>query len=389
MEKINWVNFLHIYQPPWQSQGILEQVSSQSYEYLLVLMKRYPKFRCSLNIPGSLLEQLEDWRPDLIKQLAYFFKRGQLELTGTAKYHGLLPLLPEAELIRQIKINQESLGKYFDLKKIKGFYLPEMAFSPNLPRVIKTLGFEWIIVDPIAYAGKVDNQVLYILKSSGLKVIFRDRKISQGYPPEYIFHKLKTIKKPTTIITATDGEMYGHQHNDWQGHIEKILLSPDLVVKTVGEHIKSLSESKTIDLRASSWEASNRELKNRQPFVLWFDHKNKIHQDLWQLFKLASHLVNKYKKDKNYKWARWHLDRGISSCTWWWASAKRPSAFSPLTWNPDMIEAGAKELIQSVRSINLADVSEKIKAENLYLAISKEVWQKHWRKYSIEQQKNK
>jgi len=382
MKKIIWVNFLHIYQPPWQSPGVLAQVASQSYEYLLTLMKRYPNFKCSLNISGNLLEQLEDSHPDLLKQLVYLFKRGQIELTGTAKYHALLPFLSDQEIIRQVQINQEVLAKYFDLKKIKGFYLPEMAFSLRVARHIKKLGFSWIIVDPMTYEDKVNNSLLYVLKQSGLKVVFRDRKISQGYPPEVIFHKLKTIKKPTTIITATDGEIYGHQHNDWQGHIEKILLSPDLAISTVGEYLNTLSQQKTINLRAASWETTASELKNKQPFVLWFDHKNKIHQHLWKLFELASNLVNKYKKDKNYKWARLHLDRGTSSCTWWWASAKKPSAFSSLTWNPDMIEAGARELVLSVRSINLAKASEKIQVENLFLAIQKETWQKHWRKYN-------
>ena len=257
-----------------------------------------------------------------------------------------------------------------------------MAFSPVVAKYIKKLGFSWIIVDPIAYQGEVDNSLLYVLKQSGLKVVFRDRKVSQGYPPEVIFHKLKAIKKPLAIITATDGEIYGHRHNDWQGHIEKILLSPDLAMSTVAEYLSALSQQKIIGLREASWETTAIELKNKQPFALWFDRKNKIHQHLWQLFRLANNLVHKYRKDKNYKWARLHLDRGTSSCTWWWASAKKPSAFSSLTWNPDMIEAGARELVLSVRSINLAKASEKIKAENLFLAIQKETWQNHWRKYS-------
>jgi len=35
VNKITWVNFLHIYQPPWQSKGVVEQVASESYDYLL------------------------------------------------------------------------------------------------------------------------------------------------------------------------------------------------------------------------------------------------------------------------------------------------------------------------------------------------------------------
>ena len=34
MKKITWVNFLHIYQPPWQEKGIIEQVAIESYDYI-------------------------------------------------------------------------------------------------------------------------------------------------------------------------------------------------------------------------------------------------------------------------------------------------------------------------------------------------------------------
>ena len=382
MKKIVWVNFLHIYQPPWQQRGVIEQAAIESYEYLFTLLRKYHRFRATLNITGSLIEQLAEIRPDLLKSLQALVKKGDVELTASAKYHALLPLLPESEIRRQINLNQEVLSKYFR-KKIKGFYLPEMAYSKSVAKIIKELGFKWLILDPITYAGQIDNNILYQIKDIGLQVVFRNRKVSKSYPAEIIYKKFKhKNNRSEIIISATDGELYGHFHEDWQGHLEKILQNDNLQVNTIGQYFNSLKNKEIINLRTAGWETTEQELKKKIPFALWQDPKNKIHQTLWQLTKAAIDVVNKYPRDKNFYWARRHLDRGLASCTFWWASAKKPSQFSPLSWNPDAIDNGSEELVRSVRSLVKASVAERLKVERLYIKTKKITWETHWRKYN-------
>ncbi len=369
--KIIWVNFLHMYQPPWQDQGVIEQVAIESYDYLTTLMEKHKSFNLTLNITGSLIEQLEEIRPDILKRLQKLVKQGRIELTGSAKYHPILALLPTSEIKRQIELNQKSLFKYFK-KKPKGFYLPEMAFSPTVAKIVKGMGYQWLILDEVHYINKVDTNILY--KSLGLKIVFRNRKVSKSYPPRLVYE----TKKPQTIISATDAEIYGHFHKDWRGFIEKVFNRKDIQILTVGQYLAKLKKIKVINLRSASWESKEVDLKRKIPYILWNDPKNKIHKSLWQLTNLAIKLVNKY-KDKS--WARYHLDRGLSSCTFWWATAKRPSPFSPLTWNPDMIDNGSEELIRSIRSLSKANKSEKVKAEKIYINIKKDTWLTHWQKY--------
>ncbi|MCD4760427.1 polysaccharide deacetylase family protein [bacterium] len=295
MNRINWVNFLHIYQPPWQSQGVLEQVSSESYEYLVTLFERYPNFKVSLNITGNLVEQLDDIRPDLIKRLQGLVRRGQIELTSSSKYHALLPLLNKKEISRQIELNQEILSQYFDLDKIKGFYMPEMAYSNDVAKLVKKFGFEWIILDPICYRDDVDDDILYIHKKTGLKVVFRNREVSKSYPAEVIYKHFKKNKSGATVITGTDGEIYGHFHEDWQGHLEKVLQNKNLEVSTVSHYLQTLDNQKKIDLRAASWESTESELKKKIPYALWEHPQNKVHKLLWKMVNFSSKMIDKYK----------------------------------------------------------------------------------------------
>jgi alpha-amylase/alpha-mannosidase (GH57 family) len=382
MKKITWVNFLHIYQPPWQTVGVVQQIASQSYEYLVYLFKKYPQYKATINISGCLLDMLFELRPDLIKDLQILVKRGQIELTGSSQFHAILPLLSQEEIIRQIKLNEVTLNKYFPRYKARGFYLPEMAYSPELAKIVKKFGYQWIILDPICTSEKIDSQIAYSIKNIGLQVVFRDREISKKYPAEEIFNKLGKLINNETIISATDGEIYGHRHEDWQGHVEKVIVSPEVEIKTVSRYLASLKSKTTITLRAASWESTEQEVKSGMPFSLWADPKNKIHQDLWALLKLAGHLIKKYPKDSGFQWARMHLDQASTSCTFWWASARQPSDFSPLTWHPDMIDNGAEELVRSVRSLERATIHEKMQAEKLYLNIKKNTWVTHWKKYS-------
>ena len=382
MSKIIWVNFLHIYQPPWQEEGIVHQTAHESYDYLFTLLAKYPNFTFTLNISGSLLEQLHALEPAILAKLQKAVDNKRLELTASAFYHPILPLLPEPEVIRQIKLNQEILFKYFKIKPA-GFYLPEMACSLKTAKIIKKLGYTWIILDPISATKKTENNILYQIKNLDLKVVFRNRDYSQNYPAEIIYQKLKhKTVSDETIISATDGEMYGHKHEDWQGHLEKILANQNLQIFTVSQYIKTLKQAETISLRDSSWETSTQELKKDIPFALWQDPKNAIHQALWQLTNFSIALVKKYPKDKNFTWARHHLDRGLSSCTFWWASARKTGVFSQLAWHPDMVDNGAEELVRAIRSLNRATTAEKIQAERYYAKTKKLIWETHWRKYN-------
>lgn len=380
--KITWVNFLHIYQPPWQQPGVIEQVSSESYEYLVSLLEKYKNFRATINITGNLVEQLDRHRPDLLVRIKKLVVKGKIELTGSAKYHALLPLLPEDEIVRQIKLNKDVLDAHFPKQKILGFYLPEMSYSDKAGKIIKKLGYQWIILDPVVFGAEVDNKLIYKIKNIGLKVVFRNREISKNYPAEIIYKQLDKLNKDELYITGSDGEMYGHFHNDWQGHLEKVISSSQVEILTVGQYLQSLKKAKEIKLKSGSWETKKSELDRNIPFALWKHPKNKIHLLLWELVELSYKLLKKYPKDKNYHWARRHLDRGLSSCTFWWASATKPSIFSPLTWNPDMIDNGSEELIRVVRSLANANKNEKIKAEKLYIEIKKTTWLKHWAKYN-------
>jgi predicted glycosyl hydrolase (DUF1957 family) len=390
---MKWINFLHFYQPANIESYSVQKALDKSYYRLLRLMEENPKLKMTWNITGCLLTRIEDEKKiDFINRLSILVKAGRVELTGSAAYHGFLPLLPEEEVLRQIKENEKILKKYFGNKfKPSGFFLPEMAYSPAVAKIVKRLGYKWIILDEIAYDGGKNHpnfNTFYIDKNSNLKVIFRNRDFSGAYPPDRLALETKKLKSATEIIiTATDAELYGLRHEDPTAEIEKIVKVKKIETETISEFIdyslKNKIKPEKVEVISCSWESTRKEILAKEPFKLWFDKKNKIHNYLWKFAYLALSLDAKYKKDKNYEWFYWHLVRGIASCTFWWASAKDFSKiFGPYAWSPDGIERGLEDLVRSVRSLNDPKTKKyKLQSEKYYLKIKKLIWEEHWKKH--------
>lgn len=381
---MTWINFLHFYQPANVEDFYIKEALDKSYRRLLRLIKENTDLKISINVTACLLNRLESMGEiDFINSLRSLYESGRLEITSSSAYHGLLPLLPEKEIRKQIEESEGVLKKFFGSSfKAKGFFLPEMAYSTKVAKIIKDFSYEWIILDEISSSDRrIDFTKPYIDKGSGLKVIFRNRKISRSYPPDYLFNLLQNNSPVDVIISATDAELYGLRHQDPSAEMEKIIKEDRIKTKTVSEFISSFANDlEDIKLRDSSWESEEADILQNKPFVLWFNKDNKIHKYLWKLSHLVLSVEEKYAEDENIYWCRWHMVRGLASCTFWWASDNDFSeSFGPRAWNPDIVERGLEDLIRSVRSIaDKKSLGDKLKAERLYLKIKKKLWQKHW-----------
>ena len=206
MPKITWINFLHFYQPPTTDNETIIEATEKSYKRIISALKRHKQIKFTLNLSGCLLERLEALGYNsLINDLKHLLASGQIELTGSAAFHPLLALLPDKEIIRQIKLNEKILKKHFGAKfRTKGFFIPEAAYGIRVAKIVKKLNYSWIMLDEISSdlkANKLNNSRLYIDKNSGLKILFRQRQNSKKYAPQVIFKLIKKLKDKIVITT--------------------------------------------------------------------------------------------------------------------------------------------------------------------------------------------
>ena len=228
-DKITWVNLLHFYQPPMADRETVIEAAEKSYKKIIQTLKKNPQIKFTLNLTGCLLEKLDQLGyHDLIADIKSLYEAKRIELTGTAAFHPILPLIPEQEIIRNIEINEAILKKYFGKKfHPSGFFMPELAYSAKAAKIIADFNYQWIILDEISAYGKLnklDFNKSYLAKDSGLKIFFRNRAFSRSYVPKTILDLLSQ-KYRGLALTGTDAELYGLRHHDLALDLEKLIKS--------------------------------------------------------------------------------------------------------------------------------------------------------------------
>lgn len=340
----------------------------------------------TVNISGSLIEHLMLTQPGrkVLDRFKKLYHRNQVELVGSAMYHPILPLIPEREVLRQISLNTEWLQKVFGSRfQANGFFLPEMAYSPSVAKLLDDMDFEWMLLDEISFNGKLAPRPLLqgaTIRGTQLKVLFRDRVLSNTYPPfRVLAPDLAHTKK--IVITATDGELYGHHHQDSEKHFVQALEHPNIHTLTCSDALRLFKSKHVISPIASSWESSELDLRNRIPFALWDHPKNQTHQRLWKLVRSISHFLETETNDPNIDWAQHHFDRGLSSCTQWWMSGEKVGVWGNISWNPDEMGKGVDELMRAVRSLRDLKLKDRLRIEKMYIDLKYDIWERHWKEY--------
>jgi len=375
---MKWANFLHFYQPYNQQLDILERVVNESYRKILSGLIAYPKAKITININAGLTELLaKNGYIDVVRQIKELAERGQIEFTGGVKYHPFLPLLPEAEIKRQIELNNKTNKKYFGRAwQPKGFFSPELAYSKKVAKIVKQAGFNWIIAEELANPNKEDFSKIYSVKDlPDFKIILRDKRVSVLILSA-IVRSFKSflqetgkaeIKKNRYLLTVMDAETFGHHRPGLETLLFEIYQNKKIPQLFLSELVEEFKTTKSIEPRESTWSSEEQDFwlnkEKKHSFTLWFHPENPIHQKQWDFTYFVIDLVNTLnKKAFWYKEVREKLDQALQSDQFWWASAKP-------WWSLEMIEQGAYILKQVVFSIPNISFSKKKKAEQYYQEI--------------------
>lgn len=410
---IYWAQLFHFYQPPTQLPSVLKKICRESYRPLVEVFRQHPNAKATININGVLVEMLSDYgHDDIIEGLRELAKKGQIEFTGSGKYHPILPLIPPEEVRRQVELNKSADTYYFGKAVYKpvGFFPPEMAYSRVILPTVFGTGHRWIILSGVACPTKWPVDKVYQIEHEGrrIAVFFRDdilsNKISfQEIGPEDFLNHLRASKgdkENVYVITAMDAETYGHHIEHWEelflGEVyaelevgrgtynsikQKTALAKEATkligatvdqveTVTITELLDHFPLSDVVDPKLSSWSTTAQDIEVGNPFPLWVDKDNEIHRLQWEHLQLTMEIAKKAlevadnDEGKHFaNIARGLLDRALHSCQFWWAS-RRPM------WDINLVHMGLIEqwrvIVNAYRAINKSAASSKVKREFYY-----------------------
>jgi alpha-amylase/alpha-mannosidase (GH57 family) len=412
-----WAQLLHAYQPPFQLHGVLSKVYEESYLPLLEVFEKHPHAKVTININACLTEMLAQhgyWRA--IEGLRQLAERGQIEFTGSGKYHPILPLIPHREMERQISQNRKANRYFFGpAYRPQGFFPPEMCYSKEIAEPVIKTGHRWMILSGIACPVEWPLDVIHEIGTNQERaaVFFRDDVLSNKIafqtlgPKGFLDHLEQSSRRPTDtyIITAMDAETFGHHLRDWETlflagvyeelaprresyeHIhqtkelasehrdivEAVEMSLEVKMVTVSELLDLFPRGKTIEPKSSSWSTMAGDLDAGVPYPLWLDKGNEIHKLQWEHTDLCIELVHRAKEradnDESRRYAdiaRGLLDRALHSDQYWWAS-RRPM------WDINIIHRGLLEqssvMVNAFKAINASGASQSEKRELYYRVV--------------------
>lgn len=398
-----WACFLHFYQPPTQKKYWIDRVTDECYRRIINGLGENPQAKITLNINSILCELWDEHgHHDVLTGLKTLVGRGQIELTGSAKYHPLLPKLPKEMVVRQIVLNEVTLNKYFGVVgprlknqgsslRLRGFFPPEMAYNRYLAEIVASLGYEWIIAEELSLGKPVDYSKIYTVSgilSSGvpkpasdaapqgetlrkpeMTIFFRERsfsyKVLAGYlGTEKLFLddlglRFPEKSKEQFLLTAMDGETFGHHRPGMERLLFDLFKILSIRMVHISELLTLFPVRESVETCPSTWALMEHEVEKNLPFARWDDPENEVHKLQWQLTNLAIKTVELGSKP-NLEPAQKLLDRALHSDQYWWASAKP-------WWSIEYIELGAKELLDAIRATGDKEVLDR--AYNLYYQI--------------------
>ena len=412
MSTIYWANLLHFYQPPIQIPEVLRKIVVESYRPLIDVFKQHPQAKASVNINGVLTEMLyESGAGDVIDGLRELAERGQIEFVGSAKYHAILPLIPEGEQRRQIRRNHLTNKHFFgDAYQPRGFFPPEMCYDRSFLDPMIDFGHQWVIMSGVACPSDWPVDRIYETRSNDgqpVSVIFRDDVLSnkiafQDLDGKGFIEHLRSAHgndRDMYIVTAMDAETFGHHIEHWDqlflaeayeavvpyssvvearplATSTRALLTltqaPEatdhVVSATISELLDHFPNADTIDPRPASWSTSHEDLAAGVPYPLWQQPGNYIHKLQWEhvgisldLVTTAQEVADGVVSQRHAEIARGLMDPALHSCQFWWAS-RRPH------WDINMIARGLGQqgdvVLNAFRAINLSSAPEDVKRDS-------------------------
>ncbi len=133
----------HNYFDDGLNRSIIDKVSSKCYvpanALLLDLINRFEgRFKVAFGITGSFVDQLRQWRPDVLESFRDLAQHGGVEFLGETYYHSLSCLFDGEEFLEQVKMHSDLIQEEFGASPI-AFRNTELVYSDKVSDYVSEL----------------------------------------------------------------------------------------------------------------------------------------------------------------------------------------------------------------------------------------------------------
>jgi len=283
------IGYDHVYEDELKNREIFDRVSKKCYltanqTLLQLIQKQKGKFKIAYSISGTALEQMEKYRPDVLKSFQALAKTGCVEFLSETYYHSLSFLYSKEEFVRQVGKHKEKIEELFHQTPTV-FRNTELIYNNEIANFISGLGYKGMLCEGLDHilGYRSPNFLYHPPHNDRIKLLLKNYKLSDDiafrfsnkdwdeWPltaPKFARWAHQVAGNGETINLFMDYETFGeHQWPetgifDFLAHLPReILKHPDFDFKTPSEVIKDYKVRGEYDVHhLSSWADIERDL---------------------------------------------------------------------------------------------------------------------------------
>lgn len=220
MKEITFLFGIHNHQPVGNFDSVIEDAYHQAYLPFLEVLEKHPGVRLALHNSGILLDWFEARHPDYLDRVRRLVEKGQVELITGGYYEPILPAIPDADKVGQIRKLTAHLKQRLG-GEATGLWLTERVWEPGLVGPLAQAGVRYIMVDDahfLAAGSQPDDLWNYWLTEDqgdtvGVWPISKKlRYLVPFEPPEKTIEFLRQLAAGgagRVALLADDGEKFG------------------------------------------------------------------------------------------------------------------------------------------------------------------------------------
>ena len=330
---------------------LIEKIAEKSYRpmnaMLQQLLDEHDRFAFSLSITGTLLEQLEQWAPDVIESFQRLARSGRMEVVGETYHHSLAFFYDRGEFEAQVQRHKQKIQDVFEQTPVV-FRNTELAYNNELAVWAEQAGYRAVLAegwDPIL-GWRSPNFVYRPAGTEHIKLLLKNYKLSddiafrfstqdwEGWPltAEKYNHWLEALPADQPLINLfMDYETFGEHQWESTGIFDFMSQLPKEFLHSDGHNFLTLSQAAerneakdTLDIpHTVTWADTDRDLS------AWLGNPMQ-HEAVRNLYALAESILSSDDLTLIEDWRRLQTsDHLYYMCTKWFNDGDVHAYFSP------------------------------------------------------------
>ncbi len=329
---------------------IVRKVAEKSYypmnERLLRMIHDNPEFKVSLSITGTIIEQFEQYAPEVLESFKRVVETGRVEIVAETYHHSLAFFFSRTEFEKQVEQHRKKIEAVFGVTPT-AFRNTELSYNNDLAYWADKAGYKAIICegwDPVL-DWRSPNFVYKPAYTDSIRLLMKNYKLSDDMAFRFgnkgwAEHPLSTEKFVSWANAAWDQpiinlfmdyETFGEHQWEDTGIFDFIEHLPKAWLRTSGHTFMTITEAAeafepadTIDVpQTITWADTERDL------TAWLG--NKMQQGAIHSIYGLEDAVRKTNDERLIAdWQKLQTsDHFYYMCTKWWSDGDVHAYFSP------------------------------------------------------------